>query len=210
MFIVMPGYCGGGGGIPPRIMVGSRSPPLMQMTDTDRLGRQVHSGPGTTSPISTRPCASRYDATDHLGPMATTINPSILMRNAIVGWSEVGASLTARLNAAISSCTAGRELSIAPSGQMEIPPEVSALRSDLTSSSTQISYASAAPIVSKTSIGLPSISRVKTGNVVARFRPNLAASPIGGDSIRSGSRPHQPQLVQTYIKRSFSKLGTTA
>src|ERR1700730_9102421 len=83
------------------------------------------------------------------------------MRNAIVGSSDVGASLTACLNAAISSCVAGRGLRFASSAQIGIPSEVSALRSDLRSASRQISHASACPIASKTSVGLPLISRVK-------------------------------------------------
>src|SRR5882757_7315229 len=93
--------------------------------------------------------------------MATTITPSILMRKAIVGSSDVGASSTACLNAAISSCVAGRGRRSASSAQIGIPLEVSALRSDLRSASRQIPLASARPIASKTSVGLPSISRVK-------------------------------------------------
>src|SRR5258706_16355788 len=79
------------------------------------------------------------------------------MRKAIVGSSEVGASLTACLNAAISSCVAGLGLRVASSAQIGIPSEVSALRS----ASRQISHASASPIASKTSVDLPLISRVK-------------------------------------------------
>ena len=99
------------------------------------------------------------------------MTPSILTRKAIVGSSEAGASSTARLNAEISFRTAGRELSVAFTGQIGIPSEVSALRSDLRSASRQISQASASPVASKTSVGVPLISSVKIcdGPVNARF-----------------------------------------
>jgi hypothetical protein len=51
----------------------------------------------------------------HSGSTATTTMPSILMRKAIVGSSDVGANSTARSNAAISACTAGLGASVAPS-----------------------------------------------------------------------------------------------
>src|ERR1700676_268836 len=99
------------------------------------------------------------------------MTPSILTRKAIVGSSEAGASSTARLNAEISLRIAGRELSVAFTGQIGIPSEVSALRSDLRSASRQISQASASPVASKTSVGVPLISSVKIcdGPVNARF-----------------------------------------
>jgi hypothetical protein len=62
-------------------------------------------------------------------PVVTTIIPSILIRKAIVGSYDNGANSTARLNAAISIGTAGLAASVAPSAQIGIPSDVSALRS---------------------------------------------------------------------------------
>jgi hypothetical protein len=106
------------------------------------------------------------------------------MRKAIVGSSDVGASSTACLNAAISSCVAGRGLSVVSSAQIGIPSEVSALRSDLRSAWRQISLASARPIASKTSAGLPLISRVKI------------CGDRGSSGCRDGSRTDMNLLLK--------------
>jgi hypothetical protein len=98
----------------------------------------------------------------YFAPVVTTIIPSILIRKAIIGSSDNGANPTARLKAAISSGIAGLAVSVAPSAQIGVPSDVSAVRSVRRSASRLISCASAGPVASKTSIALPFTSRVKS------------------------------------------------
>jgi hypothetical protein len=98
------------------------------------------------------------------GPTVTTMIPSILIRNVMVGWLDAGARSTACRNAAISSCAAARRPSAESGAQTGTPSDVSAARSAHRSASRQTSCAAARPFASNASVGLRSMSRTKTGS----------------------------------------------
>jgi hypothetical protein len=96
------------------------------------------------------------------GPTVTTMTPSSLIRNAIVGRPDAGARPTACWNAAVSSWAASRGTSAEFAAQTGAPSDVSAIRSARRSTSQQIPCASARQDASKASVGLQSMSRTKT------------------------------------------------
>jgi hypothetical protein len=97
--------------------------------------------------VTMRPSRSPVNAPDQSrsGPTVTTVTPSILIRNVMVGWLDPGARSTACRNAAISSCAATRALSIEFGAQSGTPSDVNAVRSARRSASRQISCAAARP-----------------------------------------------------------------